>query len=90
MFITLSIGSYLENLFLHRLPFFPDNIRISLFIIMFCIIAITEIYIYVFLKKAKMKRDKYLDAKWKEKISNMLSNIIIYGDEDDGLEKINV
>lgn len=88
MLIILSTGSYLENLFLHRLPFFPDNIKISLFIIMFCTIATVEIYLYVFLKKAKMKRDKYLDAKWKEKISNMLSNIIIYGDEDDGLEKV--
>ncbi|QEK50797.1 hypothetical protein FYC62_03270 [Pedobacter aquae] len=88
MFIILSTGAYLENLFFHRLPFFPENIRISLFIIMFCLIATVEIYLYVFLKKAKMKREKYLQAKWKEKISNMLSNIIIYGDEDDGLEKV--
>nr|WP_152605982.1 HEAT repeat domain-containing protein [Pedobacter glucosidilyticus] len=35
-----------------------------------------------------MKREKYLQAKWKQKVSNMLSNIIIYGDEDDGLEKV--
>jgi hypothetical protein len=88
MFIILSTGAYLENLFFHRLPFFPDNIRISLFIIMFCLIATIEIYLYVFLKKAKMKREKYLQAKWKQKVSNMLSNIIIYGDEDDGLEKV--
>ncbi len=88
MFIILSSGAYLENLFFQRLPFFPDTIRISLFIIMFCIIATLEIYLYVFIKKAKMKRDHYLDTKWKEKISIMLSNIIIYGDEDDGLENV--
>ncbi|WP_304063738.1 HEAT repeat domain-containing protein [Pedobacter glucosidilyticus] len=88
MLLSVSVGEYLKNLFFDRLPFFPDNIRISLFIIMFCLIATLEIYLYVFLKKAKNKRDNYLNANWKEKISNMLSNIIIYGDEDDGLENV--
>ena len=46
-----DIGAYLESLFFYRLPFFPKNIRISLFVILFCVIGVIEIYLFVFYKK---------------------------------------
>lgn len=79
-----DIGSYLESLFFYRLPFFPDNIRVSLFVILFCVIGSVEIYLFIFFRKIKDLRDKKIDDRWKETISDMLTSLIIHGEEEKG------
>lgn len=83
-----DIGAYFESLFFYRLPFFPGNIKVSLFIIIFCMVGAVEIYLFVFSRKTKQKLNEKFDKQWKEIISNMLTNIIIFGDEEEGIEKI--
>lgn len=83
-----DIGAYFESLFFYRLPFFPGNIKVSLFIIIFCMVGAVEIYLFVFSRKTKQKLNEKFDKQWKEIISNMLTNIIIFGDEEEGVEKI--
>lgn len=79
-----DIGEYLESLFFYRLPFFPGNIRLSLFVILFCVIGSVEIYFFIFFRKVKDLRDKKIDESWKETISDMLTSLIIHGEEDKG------
>lgn len=77
-----AILSYIRETFTVRLPFFPSNIRSSLFIILFCVIAITELYIYIIFRRISQFNYKRLEKKWKEKIHDTLANIIIYDDQD--------
>lgn len=83
-----DIAEYLESLFFYRLPFFPGNIRVSLFIILFCLISTTEIYLFIFLRKLGEYRDKRLNDSWKETISDMLTSLIIHGEEEKGVQHV--
>jgi len=80
-----EIASYLESLFFYRLPFFPENIRVSLFVILFCIISAVEIYLFLFGHYVRDFRNKKLDKSWKDTISDMLTSIIINGEEENGV-----
>lgn len=51
-------------------------------------VGAVEIYLFVFSRKTKQKLNEKFDKQWKEIISNMLTNIIIFGDEEEGIEKI--
>lgn len=84
--IFQDITNYLESLFFYRLPFFPENIRVSLFVILFCIISVVEIYIFLFGRHLKDFRSKKLNKSWKEPIGDMLISIIINGEEEKGVK----
>lgn len=81
-----DIANYLESLFFYRLPFFPENIRVSLFVILFCIISVVELYLFLFGHYIRDFRNKKLDKSWKDTISDMLTSIIINGEEENGVE----
>ncbi len=78
-----AIFQYLEELFTSRLPFFPSNIRAALFIILFCMVGFSELYLFIFLRRTEQGIRRKRDKIWSEKLTNILANIIVYGDEED-------
>lgn len=88
MSIFDNIFHYIGQLYTDRLPYFPTNIRASLMIILFCVIAAVEIYIYILFKRiVKMREEKQIKY-WKEHIGNVLANIIVYDETDNTAEII--
>ena len=78
-----KILQYVGDIFSSRLPFFPSNIRVALFIILFCVIAFSEQYVYIFLRRLQQYYQQRSEKKWKEKISNMIAHIIVYDNEEE-------
>ena len=76
----LAIYTYIQELFTQRLPFVPPNVKASLYIILFCVIAFTELYIYIGARRIKQWFERKRDVKYKEIITNMLANIVVYDD----------
>jgi hypothetical protein len=75
--------TYIREIFTERLPYFPANIRACLFIILFCAVAIVELYIYIALRRVNQYKKKSQEKKWKAHIHNMLANLVIYDESDD-------
>ncbi|HXI00911.1 MAG TPA: HEAT repeat domain-containing protein [Sphingobacteriaceae bacterium] len=84
----LTIYTYIQELFTERLPFVPSNVKASLFIILFCIIAFTELYIYIGTRRIKQWFEGKRNKKYKEIITNMLANIVVYDDDAESDEII--
>ncbi len=82
-----TIFNYIRETYTDRLFYFPSNIRISLLIILFCVIAVLELYLYISFRRAQQIKKKRDEAKWKEYIDNMLANLVIF-DESDSTEEI--
>ena len=81
------IFDYIRETYTERLPYFPSNIRISLFIILFCAIAVLELYLYIAFRRVnQINKKKQIDY-WKEYIGNTLANIVIF-DETDNTQDI--
>jgi len=78
-----AIFNYIGELFSERLFYFPSNIRISLLIILFCAIAVIELYFYIAFRRAHQASQQRQISYWKEHIDNVLANVIIYDETDD-------
>ncbi|SOD11546.1 hypothetical protein [Pedobacter xixiisoli] len=78
-----TIFKYIGDTYTDRLSYFPTNIRVSLLIILFCIVAMVELYIYILFKRASKNREEKQIKYWKEHIDNMLANVVIYDESDD-------
>lgn len=50
---------------------------------LFCVIAFTELYLYIITRRLKQAWQQSREAKYKEKITNMLAHIVLYDDQDD-------
>lgn len=85
----LTIYSYIEELFTQRLPYLPSNVKVSLYIILFCTIAFTELYIYIGTRRIKQGFEKKRERKYKEIITNMLANIVVHDDAVETDEIVN-
>ena len=77
-----TIFNYIRETYTDRLFYFPSNIRISLLIILFCVIAVLELYLYISFRRAQQIKKKRDEAKWKEYIDNMLANLVIFDESD--------
>ncbi|WAC39522.1 HEAT repeat domain-containing protein [Pedobacter sp. SL55] len=82
MSIFDTLFNYVGQIYTDRLPYFPANIRVSLLIILFCVIATIELYFYMMFSRAVMsaknKRMKY----WDDYISMLLANMIVFDETD--------
>ncbi len=78
---------YIKETYTERLLYFPSNIRVSLLIILFCVVATLELYLYMAFRRLRQANEKLKFEKWQEYISNMLANLIIF-DESDKTEDI--
>jgi hypothetical protein len=81
-----TIGHYLKDVFSDRLPFFPDNIRISLLIILFCVIAVLELYIFIIVKRIQKNNQQRQQKYWEQEVSNALTPFVLY-DENEDMER---
>ncbi len=81
-----NIFHYIGDIYTEQLPYFPSNIRASLLIILFCVIATIELYIFILFRRVSQINRLKKEKKWRELIGNMLANIIIFDDSDDANE----
>ncbi|RZL33151.1 MAG: hypothetical protein EOO96_12660 [Pedobacter sp.] len=82
MDIFKTIFSYIGELFSERLSYFPSNIRISLLIILFCVIAVIELYLYIAFRRASQANRQRQIEHWKEHIDTVLANVLIFDEVD--------
>lgn len=87
MDFIVDFFSYIKDTYTERLPYFPSNIRDSLLIILFCIIAVVELYIYISYRRIRQAIVHRQENYWREHIDNMLANLIIF-DESDSTDEI--
>ncbi len=82
MSIFNTLFNYIGQIYTDRLPYFPTNIRVSLLIILFCVITAIELYLYMMVRRAvrsvRSKRMKY----WDDYISVLLANMIVFDETD--------
>jgi len=83
-----AIFNYIGEIFTERLSYFPSNIRISLLIILFCAIAVIELYFYIAFRRASQANQQRQIENWKEHIDTILANLLIYDETDDTNEII--
>jgi len=76
-------NSYIYELFVSRISSFPTYIVISLFIILFCVIAIIELFFYIIAGRLIGYYSRKRDADLKNRIITMLANIVVFGDDAD-------
>ena len=81
--ITLLGASYIYDLFVSRISSFPQYIVISLFILLFCVICIAELFVYLLIGRIREHFQQKRDANLKERIITMLANILVFGDNID-------
>lgn len=73
---------YLVQTFTERLPFFPKNIRASLFIILFCAITLLELYLYILVKRVDQYKKEVQRKKWESQVHDLLANMVIHDDSE--------
>ncbi|MDF3078566.1 MAG: hypothetical protein K0S09_2455 [Sphingobacteriaceae bacterium] len=78
----LHIWDYLREIFVVRLPSFPIAIRCALFLIVFFTTAIAELYIFIAVQRRFLYYRLQRDTIWKNKFSNILGNMIVYGENE--------
>lgn len=78
-----TIINYIKETYTDRLVYFPSNIRISLLIILFCTIAVLELYIYIAFRRLHQASQNRELKNWKEHIDNMLANLIIFDESEE-------
>ena len=83
MSVNNSIFQYIKDIYTEQLPYFPSNIRTSLFILLFCVIAIFELYLYILYRRVSQFDRLRKEKKWSEYIGNMLANLIVFDGSDD-------
>ncbi len=81
-----NIFHYIGDIYTEQLPYFPSNIRASLLIILFCLIAIIELYMFILFRRVSQINRLKKEKKWRELIGNMLANVIIFDESDDANE----
>ncbi|MBC7914338.1 MAG: hypothetical protein H7Y07_09470 [Pyrinomonadaceae bacterium] len=81
--IIFSGNNYLYDLFVSRISSFPQYITISLFIILFCVIGIVELFLYMLISRVKDYYQRKRDSNLNDRIITMLANIVVFGDNDD-------
>jgi len=81
-----AIFNYIKDIYTERLPYFPSNIRISLLVILFCTIAVIELYTFITFRRIYQNNQEKKARCWQEHIDNMLANLIIFNDSDDADE----
>ncbi|WP_461791588.1 HEAT repeat domain-containing protein [Pedobacter sp.] len=82
-----GITNYIAETYADRLNYFPSNVKTSLLIILFCVIATLEMYVYISFRRLYQANEKRQLDRWNEHVSNMLANLIIF-DEADKTEDI--
>lgn len=82
-----SVFNYVKEVYTDQLPYFPTNIRTSLFITLFCVIALAELYLYILFRRVRKEKQIKEEKKWKNRIGNILANIVVF-DESDNAEDI--
>ncbi len=78
-----SIFQYIKDIYTEQLPYFPSNIRASLLILLFCVVAILELYLYILYRRISQANRLRKQKKWSEYIGNMLANLIVYDSSDE-------
>ncbi|WP_293300610.1 HEAT repeat domain-containing protein [Pedobacter sp. UBA4863] len=81
-----TIFSYIRETYVDRLSYFPSNIKISLMIILFCAIAIVELYIYIIFRRVIKANQNKQTKYWKERIGNMLASVVVYDESENTAE----
>ena len=78
-----SIFQYIKDIYTEQLPYFPSNIRASLLILLFCVVAILELYLYILYRRISQANRLRKQKKWSDYIGNMLANLIVYDSSDE-------
>lgn len=78
--------NYIKDAYTERLSYFPSNITVSLLIVLFCAIAVIELYIYIAFRHINQANRKIQESQWKEHVDNMLANLIIFDENKDADE----
>lgn len=88
MIFSQTVYSYLKDLYVDRLDFLPPNLKISLQLIIICLVFTLFLYAYIALRRIKQGIKRRAEQRWDNIISNMLANLIVYDDEDDNTDDI--
>lgn len=76
------IIDYLRELFAIRLQIVPASIKYSLFLIIFCVVAIIELCLFISIRRRIINSREEREKRWGTKFSNLLANIIVYGENE--------
>ncbi len=78
-----SAADYVREIYTNRLPFFPSNIKTALLIILFCLIATVELYIFIAYRRLLQYREKRKKKYYSERIGNLLTHVFNYEENED-------
>ncbi len=78
--------SYIKDSYTDQLLYFPSNIRISLLITLFCVIAIAELYLFILFRRIRQVGRRREEKIWLEKISDIMANLVTYDESEDANE----